>query len=204
MIFKKWHVRKDVHENYPRCAAGASGRSFRHCQHITGIESKDYVEDLRIMRKRIIGPLPLKGGEKNWLDLEQLAKVELTSESPDFPVEAALGLRGHGRGWRAAEVGEQLIRLVFVTPVRLRRIRLELVEQEKARTHQFALRWAGSRSPPPVEIVRQQWTFSPPGTTREVEDYGVDLASVGVLELAIRPDLGAADAIASLESWQIA
>src|SRR5262249_43414059 len=57
-----------------------------------------------------------------------------------------------------------------------------------------------SQPQPPLEIVRQQWTFSPPGTTREVEDYRANLAGVGVLELAIRPDLGSADAIASLES----
>jgi hypothetical protein len=36
------------------------------------------------------------------LELEQLAKVEVTSEDPNFPIESAL-VSGTGPGWRAAE-----------------------------------------------------------------------------------------------------
>jgi hypothetical protein len=55
------------------------------------------------------------------------------------------------------------------------------------------------------EIVRQQWNFSPPGTTREIEDYQVELSEVTVLELVIVPDKtrGAA-ARASLKSLRFA
>ena len=38
------------------------------------------------------------------------------------------------------------------------------------------------------EVVRQQWNFSPHGTTEEIEDYTVDLSGVTVLELRIDPD----------------
>ena len=37
--------------------------------------------------------------------------------------------------------------------------------------------------------MRQQWNFSPTGSTTEIEHYVVDLDAVSVLELAIRPDL---------------
>ena len=50
----------------------------------------------------------------------------------------------------------------------------------------------------PEEIVRQQWNFSPRGSTCEIEDYSVDLKAVAVLELRLIPDLGACPAIATL------
>jgi outer membrane receptor protein involved in Fe transport len=40
---------------------------------------------------------------------------------------------------------------------------------------------------PEKKIVRQQWNFSPAGSTTEIEDYAVDLDGVSVLELAIQP-----------------
>ena len=40
-----------------------------------------------------------------------------------------------------------------------------------------------------IEIVRQQWHFSPGGSTFETEDYQVDLPGLSVLELSLDPDL---------------
>jgi hypothetical protein len=37
--------------------------------------------------------------------------------------------------------------------------------------------------------VRQRWNFSPPNTTREVEEYRVEISDVTVLELVIVPDI---------------
>jgi hypothetical protein len=53
------------------------------------------------------------------------------------------------------------------------------------------------------EIVRQQWNFSPPHITTEVEDYRVDLSGVAVLELTIIPDIAGGVARASLNSLAI-
>jgi hypothetical protein len=50
------------------------------------------------------------------------------------------------------------------------------------------------------EIVRQQWSFSPQGSTSEIEDYRVNLDSVLVLELALKPDLTPTNACATLVS----
>lgn len=156
------------------------------------------------MRKRRISTTALKSGSKSeeeWLDLEAASAVEVTSEDPGFPIESALA--GRSPGWRAAETGEQVIRLLFDQPMPLRRIRLEFSEAESERTQEFTLRWA-REGEPPREIVRQQWNFSPRGSTREVEDYRVNLDSVAVLELTLRPDLQPNRTLASLRAWRVA
>jgi hypothetical protein len=136
---------------------------------------------------------------EQWIDLAQLATVEITSEDSNFPIESAL-LPGRGPGWRAARKGEQIIRIIFDSPRPLRRIRLEFSEMELERTQEFSLRWASKPGGPFTEIVRQQWTFSPQGSTREVEDYQVNLHGVSTLELALKPDLTPANAVASVEA----
>ena len=79
------------------------------------------------MRKRIIGhgPGEVAAAEPGWLDLEHLAQVEITSEDVDHPIESAL-IPGTGSGWRAAQPGEQTIRLRFDEPLRLKRIQLSV------------------------------------------------------------------------------
>jgi hypothetical protein len=108
---------------------------------------------------------------------------------------------GKGPGWRAADKGKQIIRIIFDKPRPLRRIKLEFSETEVERTHEFTLRWSPESRGPFRDIVRQQWSFSPNGSTREVEDYQVDLDSVSVLELALKPDLTPGNAFATLAKW---
>jgi hypothetical protein len=135
---------------------------------------------------------------ENWLDLERLAQVEMTSESEAHPIESAL-VPGTGPGWQAAQPGPQTIRLIFDQPQRLRRIYLIFPEEEQARTQEFVLRWLPAGEASFRELLRQQYHFSPPGTTREVEDYGVELNEVKVLELRIVPDISGSEACAKLE-----
>ena len=52
--------------------------------------------------------------------------------------------------------------------------------------------------------MRQQWNFSPPETTREVEDYQVEPSNVTVLELIITPSVSGGAARASLKSVRLA
>jgi hypothetical protein len=132
-----------------------------------------------------------------------LALVEVTSEDPDFPVESVFG-SAPGIGWRAGAPGEQSIRLRFDEPVALRRIQLQFVETEHERTQEFTLRWAPGGAAPPREIVRQQWNFSPSGSTREEEDYHVNLDGVSLLELRIQPDQTHRTARATLAQFRLA
>ena len=158
------------------------------------------------MQKRIVPKAeqqPPQLPDEGWLDLDCLADVEITSEDPSFPIESAL-LPKSGSGWRAAQAGEQTIRLVFTSPRQIRRIWLEFVEPLTPRTQQFVLRWSADDGKPFREIVRQQWNFSPHGATRETEDYRVDLSDVSVIELNLIPDTSGGDARASLARLRLA
>ena len=156
------------------------------------------------MRKRLITPIPQTGTplDEGWLNLDRLAVVEVTSEEKEHPVESAL-VSGEMRGWRAADSGTQTIRLIFDQPQRLARISLVFEETETERTQEFVLRWSQDGGRSFQEIVRQQWNFSPPETTREVEEYQVELSSVTVLELMIVPNVSAGAARASLKSFRL-
>ena len=157
------------------------------------------------MRKRLITPTtetvrPDAGG---WLDLENAAVVEVTSEAEGFPVESAL-LLGETRGWRAVSSGTQTIRLVFDEPQNLKHISLIFEEEHTARTQEFVLRWSADKGRSFREIVRQQWNFSPPETVTEVEEYQVELSNVTVLELIIVPNMSGGSARASLKNLRLA
>jgi hypothetical protein len=139
--------------------------------------------------------------EPKWRDLSGAVEVELTSEDPDRPIEGALMLN-QSDGWRAATPGPQTISLVFSTPIRLQRIRLVFEEQVRARTQEFVLR--ASTRDGDRQIVRQQFTFSPPTTSVECEEYAVDLNETTGLELVIVPAIDDANAIATLKEWRAA
>jgi hypothetical protein len=157
------------------------------------------------MRKRIIqeNAQEVPSTDLPWLDVDRLAQIEITSEDAGHPVESAL-LPVAGPGWRAAEPGEQTIRLLFDAPLRLNRIHLEFAEEQHARTQEFALRWLPDGEQAYRQVVRQQYNFSPPGATREVEDYAVNLERVAALELSILPDVSGGEARASLVRLRLA
>ncbi|MDH3316755.1 MAG: carbohydrate-binding protein [Betaproteobacteria bacterium] len=157
------------------------------------------------MRKRIIAAIQKEtdSGEQDWLNVERLAEVEITSEDAAYPIESAL-LPGRASGWRATTPGKQTIRLLFIHPQRLRRIWLDFVETGTERTQEYVLRWSPDSGQSFREIVRQQWNFSPQGASRETEDHHVDLPAVKVLELSIIPDTSGGNAIACLAQLRLA
>ena len=160
------------------------------------------------MRKEIIGhsTKPEKSHEDtDWLDLEPLARVELTSEDPSFPIENALDTTPERNeiGWRAATPGPQTIALVFTVPTHLRRIFARFIEHETEREQEFVLRYSSEKETG-REIVRQQWNFSPTGSAQEIEDYTVDLKGVTKLELLIDPDRGRGHSRATLNTLRLA
>ena len=152
------------------------------------------------MIKRILSPTSVVAHEQ-WRSLGDSVEVELMSEDPEWPIEHAL-LDHKSSGWRAAAAGAQTISLVWREPTTIKRIRLVCEEQSRARTQEFTLRAFtidGQR-----EIVRQQFTFSPPGTTMELEEYTTNLDAVSRLELVIIPAIDGGDAVATLREWRIA
>ncbi len=156
------------------------------------------------MKKRLVpqSSAPDRTQEPEWLSLETSVEAEVTSEHSDFPLESALGILP-GAGWKASGPGTQTIRLLFEHPLHIRRIHLEFCEEQRERTQEFALTWLEDGGKSFREIVRQQFNFNA-SSTREIEDYTVDLNKVSALELTIIPDLSRREAYASLKRLHIA
>jgi hypothetical protein len=156
------------------------------------------------MRKQIVArydrTVPSAG---DWLPLEELAEVQVTSEDTAHPIEAAL-IPGHGSFWRAAAPGQQMIRLLFAQPQAVKRILLKFVEPGVERTQEYVVRWSPDRGLSFRDVVRQQWNFSPSGSTVELEDHRVELDGVTILELHIAPEITRRPAIASLHELRLA
>jgi hypothetical protein len=157
------------------------------------------------MRKRFIDQAQKNTAslDGDWLNVEGIAEVEITSEDAAHPIESAL-VPGQAAGWRAAAPGKQTIRLLFAQPQQLRRIWLNFSETLTERTQEYVLRWSPDGGQSFREIVRQQWNFSPQGTTSETEDHHVELQKVTMLELSITPDIGGGNAFASLAQMRLA
>jgi len=157
------------------------------------------------MRKRVISDVPQADASPrgDWLNLEDLAEVEISSEDAAHPIESAL-VPGGDSGWRASVPGKQTIRLLFAQPQTLRRIWLSFVETSVQRTQEYVLRCSADGGQSFRDIVRQQWNFSPDGANKQSEDHRVELAAVNILELIITPDIGNQAAFASLAQLRIA
>jgi hypothetical protein len=151
------------------------------------------------MRKTLINQTTetITPSDLNYLDLEQLAQVEISSENQEYPIESAL-VDGSATGWRAAGSGEQTIRLIFDQPQTIKQISLLFDEQEQSRTQEFVLLWRMDNEDFFREILRQQYHFSPPHSAQETENYTVDLKQLKALELRIIPDISGGEARAKL------
>jgi hypothetical protein len=157
------------------------------------------------MRKKIISRerQTVVPHDQDWLDLENLTQVELTSEDSAHPIESALTPDG-GPGWRAAAPGRQTIRLLFDRPQKIRHIRLVIGAGGEERTQEFLLRSSADGGRSYQAIARQQYNFSTPDATRELEEYQVELDGVTLLELDIIPDISGGNAHASLAELRLA
>jgi hypothetical protein len=158
------------------------------------------------MRKQLVGQetqTASKVPDEKWLDLNELAHVDLTSEDPAHPIENALSASNAADGWRASSVGPQTIRIHFDKPQAIRLVHLRFVEREHERAQEFLLSYARNGEPK-REIVRQQWSFTPNGSNEQVENYLVNATDVVTIELVIDPDRGLNRTPATLAELRIA
>ena len=155
------------------------------------------------MKKRITTENQKDESTLHWLNLDECADVEVTSEETNYPIESAL-MKEESTGWRASAPGKQTIRLHFNHPQHVRRIWLNFLEADNERTQEYVMRWSADKGQSFKEIVRQQWNFSPPSTISEIEDHQVDLQSVTILELNIIPDISGGSSPASLAHLRLA
>jgi hypothetical protein len=125
-------------------------------------------------------------------DIAAVATVLVSSEDPRHPIDHAFdGRRGPGASrWIAAESGEQTLILAFDTPQTIRKIRVEVEEPEISRTQEMAISISQDGGQTYRELLRQEYNFSPPGTTFEHEEWSIKSDAISHLQLRIKPDKG--------------
>ena len=136
-------------------------------------------------------------GEK---DIAALATVGVTSEAAEYPIDHAFDShRGPGGSrWVAGAPGPQRLLLTFDAPQTLRRLRLEVEERDVSRTQELQVAISRDGGQTYQTLLRQEYTFSPPGTTFEREEWSVPAEGVTHLQLVIKPDKGGASYHATL------
>ncbi|QDV35650.1 hypothetical protein [Tautonia plasticadhaerens] len=146
-----------------------------------------------MLRKQIIKPQSEPPAPKpGEIDIAAVATVLVTSEDPGHPIDLAFDEhRGPGgTRWVAGEPGEQAVILAFDSPHAIRRVVLEVEEPEVARTQELQLAASTDGGQTYRELLRQEFNFSPQGSTFEREDWAVQAEGVTHLRLAIKPDKG--------------
>jgi hypothetical protein len=143
------------------------------------------------MRKTVGAiPEPATNAAFGALDVAKLAHVFVTSEDPAHPIDHAFD--GHGgpgaTAWVAAQAGAQSITVAFDEPQNVRAIALEIEEPALPRTQELELSIALAGSDTFQVLVRQEYTFSPPGTSFERETWTVAQRGISRVRIAIRPD----------------
>ena len=155
------------------------------------------------MRKRTTGGEASESAEQGlWLDLDQVAEVEVSSEAPGYPIENALAFPSKGE-WRAATTGAARITLHFDSPQRIARTLLHFAEEDHERSQEWAIS-AMLADGSERELLRQGWNFSPGGSREQRESYALHTAPVSSLTLWIDPDRGQNRYPATLKAWQLA
>jgi len=164
------------------------------------MHGKEFTKRSYHMRKRV--HVQAASTESDWLRVDELAEVSVSSEDANRPIEFAL-VPGAGPGWRAATPGEQSIRISFDEPQSIGLIQLRFDEPEHVRVQEFWLRWSDDRGQMFQPIVRQQFSFSPSGATHEIENYNVSLRGATDLELRIVADISDRSRVATLTSLRL-
>ena len=156
-----------------------------------------------MLRKHIVKappshPVP----EPGEMDIAATATVQVTSEDPAHPIEHVFDTRRGpgGSRWVAAEPGEQTLILAFDTPQTIHQTIVEAEELEVSRTQEFRLSVSHDGGQIYRELRRQEYNFSPPGTTFEREAWTVLAEGVTHLQLWMKPDKGGKPCRATLTS----
>jgi hypothetical protein len=146
----------------------------------------------RDLRKRILdtAETPTGGHDPAAVDVVAIATVIVTSEQATNPVNHIFDQSGGpgGTRWVAARVGEQDLILDFDTPQTIKRIVLEVEETEVSRRQEVVVSVSRDGGQVYDELIRQEYNFSPPGTTFERETWSVSAQRVTHLRLHITPD----------------
>lgn len=169
---------------------------------VAGLASsaQSHQQETRLRKEVITLPSPPSKPSKDELDIAAVAVVGVTSEDPEHPIDHAFD-RSRGPGgsrWIARETGEQTLILTFDAPLAIGRVALEVEEREVARTQDLQLALSTDAGQTYREVLRQEFHFSPTGSTFEREDWEVRADRVTHLRLVIKPDKGSIPCRASI------
>jgi len=134
-----------------------------------------------------------------------LATVWVTSEAAAYPIDNVFdSYRGPGGSrWVAEAPGPQRLLLAFDAPQTLRVLHLEVEERDVSRTQELQVAISRDGGHTYQTLLRQEYTFSPPGTTFEREDWAVRAEGVTHLQLWMKPDKGGAPYHATLTTFAL-
>jgi hypothetical protein len=139
------------------------------------------------------------------LDVASLAQVVVTTEDPAHPIENAFDGQ-HGPGateWVAAGSGRQTVTVQFDAPQDIRAVSVEVEEATTTRTQEIELSVSTDAGASFEVVVRQEYTFSPPGAAFERETWSVPRRGVTHVRVTVRPDKGGGDSRARLTAFVI-
>jgi hypothetical protein len=146
----------------------------------------------QMLRKQILTTRTMSGRGAAEMDIAAVATVLVSSEDPRHPIDYAFdGQRGAGASrWIAAQSGEQTLILAFDAPQTVRKILVEVGEREISRTQELAISISQDGGQTYRELMRQEYNFSPPGTTLEHEEWSIKADAISHLQLRIKPNKG--------------
>src|SRR5262245_45364810 len=160
-----------------------------------------------MLRKQIVpnpsrGLVPLPGE----IQIANVAVVQVTSEEAEHPIDHAFDPnRGPGATrWVADAPGEQSVTLLFDRPQTIHQIEIEVEELAVSRTQELALSFSADGGRTYRELIRQEFNFTPPGTSFERERWTVSAEAETHLRLSIKPDKGGRVGRATLTSFAVA
>src|SRR4029450_6783031 len=146
-----------------------------------------------MLRKHIVKAPPSHlGPQPGEMDIAATATVQVTSEDAAHPIEHGFDHRRGpgGSRWIAAEPGEQTLILAFDSPPTMDQTIVEVEEREVSRTQELQLSVSHDGGQTYREMRRQEYNFSPPGTTFERAEWTVMAEGVTHLQLGEKPPKG--------------
>src|SRR5947209_746729 len=162
--------------------------------------------EVPVLRKQVLrgGPTDADARQRE-IDVAAVATVIVTSEEAEHPIDHVFDSRRGpgGSRWAAGEPGEQEVVLAFDTPQSLSHISLEVEERGVERRQELWLEVSCDGGRTYREVLRQEYNFSPPGTTFEREDWAVRAEGVTRLRVRIKPDMAGKPCRATLTSLAI-
>ena len=146
-----------------------------------------------MLRKEILGTTsPAATPSSAGIDIAALARVLVTSEDPRHPIDHAFdGQPGPDTTrWIAGEPGEQTVIVAFDRAQSIRKMHVVVDEPDVARTQEMEVAISTDGGREYRHVLRHEYNFSPPGSSREHERWTLTADGVTHLRLTIKPDKG--------------